>query len=118
MTGTGRTEMFSDGVLAIAVTLLMLDLRVPVAHDLHRPLVRALAAQWPAYAAYLTSFLVIGIIWVNHHAVFALVGRVDRVTHPGLLVPEVTKWVALTTLLLTSRNSTVKRISGLLRLYI
>jgi len=77
---TGRTEAFSDGVLAIAITLLVLDLRVPVSDALHESLARTLAHDWPAYAAYVTSFLIIGIIWVNHHGVFELVGRVDRVT--------------------------------------
>jgi len=81
MSETGRTEAFSDGVLAIAITLLVLDLRVPLAETLHDDsLARALAHEWPAYAAYVTSFLVIGIIWVNHHGVFELVGKVDRVT--------------------------------------
>jgi uncharacterized membrane protein len=75
---TNRTEAFSDGVLAIAVTLLILDLRVPVRETLEGSLASALADRWPAYAAYLTSFLIIGIIWVNHHGVFELVGRVDR----------------------------------------
>jgi uncharacterized membrane protein len=68
---TGRTEAFSDGVLAIAITLLVLDLRVPLAATLHGSLARALAHEWPAYAAYVTSFLIIGIIWVNHHGVVA-----------------------------------------------
>jgi uncharacterized membrane protein len=76
---TSRTETFSDGVLAIAITLLVLDLRVPTRHALEGSLARALAEQWPAYAAYVTSFLIIGIIWVNHHAVFELIGRLDRV---------------------------------------
>jgi len=76
---SSRTEAFSDGVLAIAITLLVLDLRVPARDALHEPLGTALAHEWPAYAAYVTSFLIIGIIWVNHHAVFDLVGRVDRV---------------------------------------
>lgn len=80
MSETNRTEAFSDGVLAIAVTLLVLDLRVPVRDALHGSLASALAEQWPAYAAYVTSFLVIGIIWVNHHAVFDLIGRVNRIT--------------------------------------
>ena len=74
MSETGRTEAFSDGVLAIAVTLLVLDLHVPSSNALHEPLAVALAHEWPAYAAYVTSFLIIGIIWVNHHAVFELVG--------------------------------------------
>jgi uncharacterized membrane protein len=75
---TDRTETFSDGVLAIAVTLLVLGLRVPARDTLHTSLAAALTAQWPSYAAYVTSFLVIGIIWVNHHAVFELIGMVDR----------------------------------------
>jgi uncharacterized membrane protein len=70
MSETGRTEAFSDGVLAIAVTLLVLDLHVPPINALHEPLAVALVHEWPAYAAYVTSFLIIGIIWVNHHAVF------------------------------------------------
>jgi uncharacterized membrane protein len=80
MSETSRTEAFSDGVLAIAVTLLVLDLSVPARATLHGPLSAALAHEWPSYAAYVTSFLVIGIIWVNHHAVFDLLSRVDRGT--------------------------------------
>lgn len=81
MSETSRTEAFSDGVLAIAITLLVLDLRVPARDLLHgSSLGAALAHEWPAYAAYVTSFLVIGIIWVNHHTVFNLLSRVDRVT--------------------------------------
>jgi uncharacterized membrane protein len=79
VSATTRTEAFSDGVLAIAVTLLVLDLHVPARDALHGSLATALARQWPAYAAYVTSFLVIGIIWVNHHAVFELLARVDRI---------------------------------------
>ncbi|WP_433294030.1 TMEM175 family protein [Actinoplanes sp. CA-030573] len=78
MSDTGRTEAFSDGVLAIAITLLVLDLRVPVRETLDEPLAAALSERWPAYAAYVTSFLIIGIIWVNHHGVFDLVSKVDR----------------------------------------
>jgi uncharacterized membrane protein len=77
---TDRTEAFSDGVLAIAATLLVLGLRVPARETLNTSLATALTAQWPSYAAYVTSFLVIGIIWVNHHAVFELIGMVDRIT--------------------------------------
>lgn len=78
MSETNRIEAFSDGVLAIAITLLVLDLRVPARDTLHGPLSSALADNWPAYAAYVTSFLIIGIIWVNHHGVFQLIARVDR----------------------------------------
>jgi TMEM175 potassium channel family protein len=76
---TTRTEAFSDGVLAIAITLLVLDLSVPSRSELQGSLAHALAREWPAYGSYVTSFLVIGIIWVNHHGVFGLVGRVDRI---------------------------------------
>ena len=79
MSETTRTETFSDGVLAIAITLLVLDLHVPVRQTLNRSLAQALAHQWPSYAAYVTSFLIIGIIWVNHHGVFELIGRIDRI---------------------------------------
>jgi uncharacterized membrane protein len=75
---TGRVEAFSDGVLAIAITLLVLDLRVPARDTLQGSLAEALAREWPSYAAYVTSFLVIGIIWINHHAVFQLIDQVDR----------------------------------------
>jgi uncharacterized membrane protein len=77
---TDRTEAFSDDVMAIAATLLVLDLLVPARDTLNTSLATAVAAQWPAYSAYVTSFLVIGIIWVNHHVVFELIGVVDRLT--------------------------------------
>ncbi len=70
-----RLEAFSDGVLAIAATLLVLELQVPSDTD---NLARALLALWPSYVAYLTSFATIGIIWVNHHQLIANVRRVDR----------------------------------------
>jgi uncharacterized membrane protein len=73
---TDRLETFSDGVFAIAITLLVLELDVP--SDTHGDLWHALLEQWPSYLAYLVSFAVIGIIWVNHHGILALVARVDR----------------------------------------
>src|SRR4051794_29311017 len=74
-----RTEAFSDGVFAIAITLLVLDLVVPThAEAAEHGLAHALASEWPAYFAYLVSFLIIGIIWVNHHGMFDRVRFVDR----------------------------------------
>jgi uncharacterized membrane protein len=73
---TGRVEAFSDGVLAVAITLLVLDLKVPHVGD--GSLWEALLKQWPAYAAYLTSFLIIGIMWANHHSIFRQIRFVDR----------------------------------------
>ncbi|MBO0687312.1 MAG: DUF1211 domain-containing protein [Candidatus Dormibacteraeota bacterium] len=75
MTSRQRTEAFSDGIFAVAATLLVLDLKVPqIAGDLGG----ALLKQWPAYAAYAVSFLTIGIIWVNHHRIFDRLRSVDR----------------------------------------
>ena len=76
---TGRTEAFSDGVFAIAITLLVLEIKVP-----HLPdggtvpsLARALADQWPSYTSFVISFFTILIMWANHHAMFNMVRRID-----------------------------------------
>jgi uncharacterized membrane protein len=72
---SSRLETFSDGVFAIAITLLVLEFGVSAGtHDLGK----ALLDIWPSYLAYATSFLTIGVIWVNHHALFDLVDHVDR----------------------------------------
>jgi uncharacterized membrane protein len=73
-----RLEAFSDGVLAVAITLLVLNIHVPehqLAHQLSR--------EWPAYDAYATSFITIGIIWINHHVV---IGRLREADHPILML--------------------------------
>ena len=62
-----RLEAFSDGVFAIAITLLVLDIHVPDP-TATASLAAALGDQWPSYVAYAVSFLTIGIIWINHHA--------------------------------------------------
>ena len=71
----GRVEAFSDGVLAVAITLLVLDLHIKVGEG---SVAEQLRHEWPAFAAYAMSFIVIGVIWVNHHALLSLVARVDR----------------------------------------
>ena len=73
---TNRAEAFSDGVFAIAATLLVLELKVP--HVEPGGLAEALLERWPSYATYVVSFLTIGIIWVNHHAVMERIKNVDR----------------------------------------
>jgi uncharacterized membrane protein len=73
---TGRVEAFSDGVFAIAVTLLVLELKTP---DDKQGLWHGLVHEWPSFAAYLTSFFIIGIMWVNHHSMFRQIVRSDRV---------------------------------------
>ena len=74
-------ESFSDAVIAVAITLLVLNISVPapgtasLAHDLGH--------QWPAYGAYVTSFVTIGIIWINHHV---MIGRLARTDHSILML--------------------------------
>ena len=70
-------EAFSDGVFAIAVTLLVLDLRIPAANGEH-DLLSALGREWPTYLAYVTSFVTILVMWLNHHAIFRVVRRSDH----------------------------------------
>ena len=66
--GTSRTEAFSDGVFAIAIMLLILEVNVPeTAFD---NLWRGIIDQWPSYLAYVTSFITIGGIWLAHHGIF------------------------------------------------
>ena len=74
----GRVEAFSDGVIAVAITLLVLDLHTSASSP--EPLLDQLKGEWPAFLAYLLSFFVIGTIWVNHHLLFDAMVRVDRVT--------------------------------------
>jgi len=76
---TGRLETFSDGVFAIAITLLILDVRLPSGHA---SLTHRLADTWPGYVGYVISFLIIGIMWANHHGIFRLIAR----TSHGLVV--------------------------------
>ncbi len=65
---TGRMETFSDGVFAIAITLLVLEISVP--ESAFENLWSGIAHQWPSYLAYVTSFLTIGGIWGAHHGIF------------------------------------------------
>ncbi len=71
-----RLEAFSDGVFAVAITLLALDLVVdgPGAGSL----AHQLGDKWPSYVAYVVSFFIVGITWVNHHSLFGAIAVVDR----------------------------------------
>jgi len=79
---TGRLEAFSDGVFAIAITLLALELKVPHVEasggqSMAGPLLAGLGAQWPSYLAFITSFFTVLIMWVHHHLIFRLVRGAD-----------------------------------------
>jgi uncharacterized membrane protein len=75
---TERLEAFSDGVIAIAITLLVLQIRVPDVGGDDGGLFSALLDDWPSFVAYAVSFIVIGIMWVSHHSMFERIAAVDR----------------------------------------
>jgi uncharacterized membrane protein len=81
---TTRLEAFSDGVFAIAITLLVLEIRLPPQADIEHAggLARTLLGLWPSYAGYAVSFVTVGIMWANHHEVIRLMSGVDH----GLIV--------------------------------
>ena len=70
-----RVETFSDGVFAIAITLLVLTIAEP---SNYRDLSHQLWDRWPSLAAYVVSFIVIGIMWLNHHSIFGYLDHIDR----------------------------------------
>jgi uncharacterized membrane protein len=77
---TNRLEAFSDGVIAVAITLLVLEVHVPDRLDVHgnRDLWHALGKLWPNYLGYVISFVVIGIMWANHHNIFQYIAHTDH----------------------------------------
>jgi len=81
---TTRLEAFSDGVFAIAITLLVLEIRLPPEAEVEHAggLARTLLTLWPSYAGYVVSFVTVGIMWANHHELIKLMSRVDH----GLMV--------------------------------
>lgn len=88
--GVDRVLAFSDGVFAIAITLLVLNLNVPV---VSQDLLGALKKEWPAYVSYVLSFAIIGIVWASHHHMFRNITRSD---HTFLLINILfLMWVAV-----------------------
>jgi len=73
-TETARVEAFSDGVFAVAITLLILEIKVP-GYD--GDLGAKLLLQWPSYLAFVTSFAFIGVMWINHHRLFNHIRKSD-----------------------------------------
>src|SRR5256885_10953866 len=76
---TNRLEAFSDGVFAVAITLLVLNIRTPDILLDDARLWHELLNQWPKLAAYVTSFATIGIMWLNHHRLFVHIKRINTV---------------------------------------
>jgi uncharacterized membrane protein len=76
---TGRAEAFSDGVFAIIITLLVLDLRPPAGEP--GRLLSGLVQQWPTYLAYVTSYLYVAVVWLNHKGVFRRLRQIDLGLH-------------------------------------
>jgi uncharacterized membrane protein len=82
---TGRLEAFSDGVFAVAITLLVLNIKIPgidlppskLPDDIH--LWQTLLNEWPMLAAYATSFATIGVMWLNHHRLYEHIKRTNTV---------------------------------------
>jgi uncharacterized membrane protein len=74
---TGRIEAFSDGVFAIAITLLVLEIKIPTPGTV--TLAHHLAGQWPQYVSFVMAFMFIGIMWINHHRMFTHIKRSDTV---------------------------------------
>jgi uncharacterized membrane protein len=88
---TTRVEAFSDGVFAIAMTLLILEIRTP--EDVTAGgLPAALLHLWPSYLAFATSFFTIGVMWMNHHRLFNLIGKSDQ----GLLMANLVLLLCVT----------------------
>lgn len=75
---TGRIEAFSDGIFAIAITLLILEIKIPHQQETEH-LAVALLRQWPSYLAFLLSFTYIGVMWINHHRMFTHIKRANDV---------------------------------------
>ncbi len=71
---TNRIEAFSDGVIAILITIMVLELKAP-----HDPTPASLVRMWPTFFAYVLSFVIIAIYWVNHHHLIHMVSRVDAI---------------------------------------
>ena len=72
---TSRLEFFSDGVFAIAITLLIIEIKVPTEAEAHAGLYLALIAKWPSYLAFAIGFVTTLVCWINHHFIFSYIVR-------------------------------------------
>jgi uncharacterized membrane protein len=115
--GPERLEAFSDGVFAIAITLLVLEVRVPGPTDLasNDRLLAALGGLWPSYLGYVISFATIGIMWANHHNLIRLVAKVSHgLILANLLLLMIVGFVPFPTALLAGSLGTPSAQVGIL----
>lgn len=108
---TSRTEAFSDGVFAIAVTLLVLDLAVPQ-QEVQKHLAHGILHEWPGYLGYVTSFVVVGGLWLVHHGIFGRLSYVNsRVMKINLLLLLLVSFLPFPTRLMAQaiRNANAER---------
>jgi uncharacterized membrane protein len=115
---TGRVEAFSDGVIAIAITLLAFELRAPRDLPEGTSLLSALVDEWPVYLGFITSFLTIFVMWINHHRLFMIIRRVDTPLNVlnGLLMMGISVTPFATSLLTAyarDENLDDQRVAGL-----
>jgi uncharacterized membrane protein len=111
---TTRVEAFSDGVFAIAITLLVLELSVP--DEDFADLFRGILDQWPSYLAYLTSFWTVGALWLVHHGIFRRLRFVDlRLVWLNLLLLLVVSFLPFPTRLMAEaiRSTEAERVAVL-----
>ena len=105
MSKTGRIEAFSDGVFAIAITLLILEIKVP--HVAGKALGAALLEEWPSYIAFLASFFTIGVMWMNHRRLFDLIDECDEtLTFINLILLLGVTWIPFPTAVLATYLTT------------
>ena len=110
---TGRLESFSDGVFAIAATLLVLDIAVP--SEANHDLLRSVARLWPSYLAYVVSFATIGAVWLGHNAITDYLERVNAgFIRLNLLLLLIVSFLPLPTRLFTDyiRHEEAERVAG------
>jgi len=100
MAETSRLQAFSDGIFTIAITLLILDIRLPQ-NVPGGGLAGALLNLWPSYLAFVTSFWTIGVMWINHHRLFRLIKRADEgLVAINLFLLLLVSWISFPTALL------------------
>jgi uncharacterized membrane protein len=111
---TGRIEAFSDGVFAIAITLLVLDISVPP--EAFDDLLSGIIDEWPSYLGYATSFLTIGALWLAHHGVFRRLRYANnRIMRINLLLLMVVAFLPYPTRLVAEaiRDQSAERVAAI-----